>query len=111
MVPGREGTDKNVVHHVTRLSKRLYGDPQAPADWHGTIRRLRDPSLSSPTPASTSTNPTTKKGPTFTSWNKDTVILTIYVNDFLLVRQNKMLIKQLEEKRVRRFDTKYMGDV
>ena len=41
MTPGREETDKNGVHHVTRLRKRLYGIPQAPTDWHGTIDDFR----------------------------------------------------------------------
>ena len=56
-------------------------------------------------------NPGTKREPMLPSWNKDTVILTIYVDDLLLVGQNKVLLEQLEEKLVRRFDTKCMGDV
>lgn len=52
--------------------------------------------------------PPNEKGPTLASWNKDTVTLTIYVNDLLLVGQNKMQLKQLEDTLVRRFDTKYV---
>lgn len=56
-------------------------------------------------------NPATKKGPTFASWEKDAGMLTICADDLLLVGQNKMLLKKLEEKPVRCSDTKCMGGV
>lgn len=39
------------------------------------------------------------------------VILAIYVDDLLLVEQNKVLLRQLEAKLVRFFDTIHMEDV
>ena len=112
--PGREERDKNEAHHVMRLRKSLYGIPQAPANWHGTIDdfviAIGFKSLKSD-PCIYIYNPTTKKESTFASWNRDTVILTIYVDDLLLVGQNKVLLKQLDEKPVRRFDITCMGDV
>ena len=104
-----------------RLRKSLYGIPQAPTNWLGTIDNFvttigftplkSDPCIYIYTHKGGIHNPVTKKGPTFASWNKDMVILTIYVDDFLLVGQNKVLLKRLEEKLVRHFDAKCMGDV
>ena len=112
--PGREETDHNGVHQVMRLRKSLYEIPQAPANWHGTI----DDSVTAIgfTPLKSDPcifiyNPVTKKGPTLASWNKDTVILTTYIGDLVLVGQNKVLLKQLEETLLGRFDTKCMEDV
>lgn len=48
----------------------------------------------------------TKHGRAFVTSKKDTAILTIYVDDLLPVGQNKVFLKKLEEKLVRRFDTK-----
>ena len=114
MVPGREEADQDGVQQVMRLRKSLYEIPQALANWHGTI----DDSVTAIgfTPLKSDPcifiyNPVTKKGPTLASWNKDTVILTTYIGDLVLVGQNKVLLKQLEDKLVRRFDTKCMGAV
>ena len=119
--PGRGETDEDGVQQVMKLRKNLYGIPQAPVNWHGTIDDFvttigftllkSDPCIYIYTHKDEIHNPVTKKGPTLASWNKDTVIITIYVDDLLLVGQNKVLLKQLEEKLVRRFDTKCMGDV
>ena len=119
--PGREEADKDGVQQVIRLRKNLYGTPQAPANWHGTIDDLvtaivltplkSDPCIYIYTHKDGIHNPVTKKGPTLASRNKDTVILIIYVDDRLMMGPNKVLLKQLEEKLVLCFDTKYMGDV
>ena len=97
-----------------RLRKSLYGISPASANWHGTIVDFVittgfTPLM--PDPCIYIYNPTTNKGPTFASWNKETVLLTIYVDDGLLEGQNKVLLEKLEEKLLRRFDTKCMGDV
>ena len=97
-----------------RLRKSLYGISPASANWHGTIVDFVittgfTPLM--PDPCIYIYNPTTNKGPTFASWNKETVLLTIYVDGLLLVGQNKVLLKQLEETLLGRFDTKCMEDV
>ena len=119
--PGRGETDEDGVQQVMKLRKNLYGIPQAPVNWHGTIDDFvttigftllkSDPCIYIYTHKDEIHNPVTKKGPTLASRNKDTVILIIYVDDRLMMGPNKVLLKQLEEKLVLCFDTKYMGDV
>ena len=64
------------------LRKSLHGIYQTPANWHGTIVDFVITTGFKPLksdPCIYIYNLKTKKGPTFASWNKDTVILTIYV--------------------------------
>ena len=82
MAPEREETANNGVHQVMRRRKSLYGIPQAPANWHGTIddfvitigfKPLKsDPCIYTYTHKNGIYNSATKKGPTSASWNKDT---------------------------------------
>ncbi|CAM9670370.1 unnamed protein product, partial [Laminaria digitata] len=121
MAPKRKETHKDGIQQVMRLRKILYGIPRAPADSHGTIDNFvtaieftplkSDPCIYVYTHKDGIHNPVTKKEPTFASWNKYTVILTIYVDYLLLVGKNKLLLKRLAEPLMRRFDTKCMGDV
>ena len=97
-----------------RLRKSLYGTPHAPANWHGTIVDFVITTGLKPLksdPCLYIYNPTTKNGPTFATRNKGMVILTMHVDNRLPLGQNKVLLKQLGEKLVRRFGTMCMGDV
>ena len=109
--PGREETDEHGVQQVIRLRKSLYGISQASTNWHGTIDDFVTTIGFTPlksgliiyvyTHKDGIYNPVTTKGPTLASWNKDTVILTIYADDRLQVEQNKVLVKQLENLELR----------
>ena len=97
-----------------RLRKSLYGTPHAPANWHGTIVDFVITTGLKPLksdPCLYIYNPTTKNGPTFATRNKGMVILTMHVDNRLPLGQNKVLLKHLGGKLVRRLGTMCMGDV
>ena len=95
MAPRREETDEGRVQQEKGLRKSLYGIPPAPANWQGTIDDFvtttgltplkSDPCIYIYTPKDGIHDPVPKKGPTPPSCNKDTVILTNYVDELLLM--------------------------
>ena len=103
MPPGYERSNESRVPLVIKLKKGLYGLPQSPNDWFNTI----DHNLG-------------KIG--FSSLKSDlcvyvygdengSAILTLYVDDVVLLGANKHLLDKLRKQLMDHFEMANMGDV
>ena len=103
MAPGYEEFDGNGVPMVMRLLKSLYGLRQSPSNWWRTLDgHLVDISFNS-----------LKSDPCVYIYSEgsEIVILTLYVNDVLLVGKDVQVLERIKEKLMSRFSMTDMGDV
>ena len=103
MAPGYETFDKSGVPFVMKLKKTLYGLRQSPKNWFGTM----DDHLSNISFCSLKSDP-------YVYVFKDktvTAILTLYVDDIVLLGNNKQLLGKLKKQLMDRFEMTYLGDV
>ena len=101
--PGYEKMDKDGVPLVMKLHKSLYGLAQSPGNWFKTI----DPELVAlgfvPLKSDTCVYIYRKNGVV--------IILTLYVDDLLLVGADIQVIESIKQKLMKRFKMTDMGDV
>ena len=103
MPPGYETYDKSGVPFVIKLKKSLYGLRQSPKNWFGTM----DNHLSNMGFRSLKSDPCV-----FVFKDKTgTAILTLYVEDTLLLGNNKKLFSKLKKHLIDRSEMADIGDV
>ena len=103
IAPGYETYDKSGVAFVMKLKKSLYGLRKSPKNWFGTI----DDHLSNIALRSLKLGPCVYVFEDKTS----TAILTLYVDDILLLGNNKQLLGKLKKQLMDRFEMTDLGDV
>ena len=104
MAPGYDMADKSGVSLVMKLKKNLYGFRQSPKHWFNIeFRPLRAESEFGPL----------KSDPCIYVLEDDTgfVILTLYVNDVLLLGGNERLLNKLKKQLKDCFEMADMSDV
>ena len=103
MAPGYETHDKSGVPFRMKLNKSLYGLRQSPKNWFGTMEdRLSNIGFRS-----------LKSDPYVYVFEDKTgtAILTLYVDDILLLGNNKQLLGRLKKQLMDRFKMTDLGDV
>ena len=103
MPPGYERSNEFGVPRVMKLKKRLCGLRQSPKNWFSTI----DHHLGKIGFRSLKSDPCVY----VYEVENDSVILTFYVDDVLLLGANKQLLDKLQKKLMDRFEITNMGDV
>ena len=103
MAPGYETYDKSGVSFVMKVKKSLYGLRQSPKNWFGTM----DDHLSNIGFRSLMSDPCVYVFKDKTG----TAILTLYVDDIVLLGNNKQLLGKLKKQLMDRFETTDLGDV
>ena len=103
MAPGYEEFDENGVPLVMRLLKSIYGLNQSPTNWWNTI----DKNVMEIGFKSLKSDPCVY---TF-SEGRHLVILTLYVDDVLLLGKDVVMLTRIKEKLMGRFLITDMGDV
>ena len=103
MAPGYETYDKSGVPFVMKLKKSLYGFPQSPKSWFGTM----DDHLSNISFRSLKSYPCVY---VFEDKTR-TAILTLCVDDILLFGNNKQFLGKLKKQLMDRFESTDLGDV
>ena len=103
MAPGYETYDKSGVPFVTNLKTSLYGLRQSHKNWFGTM----DDHLSNIGFRSLKSDPCASVFKDKTG----TAILTLYVDDILLLGNNKQLLGKLKKQLMDRFEMTGLGDV
>ena len=103
MAPGCETYDKSGVPFVMKLKKSLYGLRQSPMNWFGTmdghLSNIGLRSLKSDLCVCVFEEKT------------GTAILTLYVDDILLLGNNKQLLGKLKKQLMDHFEMTDLGDV
>ena len=103
MAPGYEAYEKSGVSFAMKLKNSLYGIRQSPKKWFGT----KDDHLSNTGFRSLKSDPCV-----YVFGDKtDTDILTLYVDDILLLGNNKQLLGKLKKQLMNRFEMTNLGDV
>ena len=101
--PGYETYGKSGVPFVMKLKKSLYGLRQSPKNWFGTM----DDHLSNIGFCSFKSDPCV-----YVFEDKiGTAILTLYMDDILLLGNNKHLLGKLKKQLMDRFEMTDLGDV
>ena len=103
MAPGYEEFDENGVPMVMRLLKSLYGLRQSPTNWWNTIdEHLVEIGFKS-----------LKSDPCVYTYSEggDIIILTLYVDDVLLLGKDLTVLRRIKQKLMSRFSMTDMGDV
>ena len=103
VAPGYEEFDENGVPMVMRLLEPLYGVRHNPANWWNTIdEHLVENGFKSP-----------KSDPCVYTYTEgsDIIILTLYVDDVLMLEKDHTLLRQIKQKLMSRFSMTEMGDV
>ena len=103
MAPGYETYDKSRVPFVMKLKTSFYGLRQSPRNWFGTM----DDHLSNIGFRLLKSDPCVYVFEDMTG----TVILTLYVDDILLLGNNKQLLVKLKKQLMDRFEMTDLGDV
>ena len=103
MAPGYETYDKSGVPFEMKLKKSLYGLRQSPKNWFGTM----DNHLSNIGLRLLKSDPCVYVLEAKTG----TAILTLYVDNILLLGNNKQLLGKLKKQLMDRFEMKDLGDV
>ena len=103
MAPGYETYDKSGVPFFMKLKKSPYGLRQSPKNWFGTM----DDHLSNIGFHSLKSDPCVSVLEDKTG----TAILTLYVDDILLLDNNKQLLVNLKKQLMGRFKMTDLGDV
>ena len=101
--PGFEKTDKHGVQLLMKLGKSLYGRAQSPDNWWKTIDPLLITLEFVPLKSDTCIYIDRKNG--------IVIILTLYVDDLLLVGADVQVIESIKRKLMERFKMTDMGDV
>ena len=110
-----EKKDQNTgVPLVARPHKSLYGLPQRPKNWHGTIdthvmKIGFNPLESAPCVYVYYTDNHCITNSTANTSRKPEAILTLYVDDLILAGGDKVVLKMLKENMMNRFATTDMG--
>ena len=103
MAPGYDTYHKTGVPFVMKLKKGLYGLRQSPKNWFGTM----DDHLSNIGFRSLKSDPCV-----YVFGDKTgTTTLTLYVDDILLLGNNKHLLGKLKKQLMDRFEMTDLGDV
>ena len=103
MAPGYETYDKSEVPFVMKLKKSLYGFRQSPKNWFGTM----DDHLSNIGFGSLKSDPCVY---VFEDKTR-TAIVTLYVDDIILLGNNKQLLGKLKKELKDSFQMTDLGDV
>ena len=100
--PGFERTHKDGVQLLMKLGKSLYGVAQSPGNWWRTIDPLLITLEFVPLKSDTCIYIDRKNG--------IVIILTLYVDDLLLVGADVQVIESIKRKLMERFKMTDMGD-
>ena len=103
MAPGHEEFSSDGVSMVMRLLKSLYGLRQSPRCWYGTVdKHVVEIGFKS-----------LKSDPCVYIYSEDGAIyvLTLYVDDILLLRKDRKVLERIKRKLMGRFSMTDMEDV